>query len=163
MRADGEWIVEVLSKLLDNACKFNEDHGQVTISARLTDKKTVEVTVADEGRGIEADRLKTVFERFYQEEGALRRSVGGVGLGLAICQQIIEGLNGKIWATSNGKNQGTQIHFTLPAVETVGRYGKGKALPKGKGTAKKRPKSTKAAKAAKVTKSAKVAKVTKGK
>ena len=132
IRADGEWIVEVLSKLLDNACKFNEAHGQVTISARAIDAKTVEVIVADEGRGIESDRLETVFERFYQEEGALRRSVGGVGLGLAICQQIIEGLNGKIWATSAGKNQGTQIHFTLPAVEPVGRYGKGKPLPKGK-------------------------------
>ena len=155
VRADGEWIVEVLSKLLDNACKFNEDHGQVTISATVTNKKTVEVTVADEGRGIEADRLQTVFERFYQEEGALRRSVGGVGLGLAICQQIIEGLNGRIWATSNGKNQGTQIHFTLPAVEAVGRYGKGKALPKGKGTAKKRTQSAKVAEPAKVAKATK--------
>ena len=145
VRADGEWIVEVLSKLLDNACKFNEENGQVTISAREIDSKTVEVIVADEGRGIESDRLETVFERFYQEEGALRRSVGGVGLGLAICQQIIEGLNGKIWATSEGKNQGTQIHFTLPAVEKVGRYGKSKQLPKGKSRQKKRAKRTKAA------------------
>ena len=140
VRADGEWIVEVLSKLLDNACKFNEDNGQVTISARSLDAKTVEVIVADEGRGIESDRLKTVFERFYQEEGALRRSVGGVGLGLAICQQIIEGLNGKIWATSEGKNKGTQIHFTLPAAEEVGRYGKAKPLPTGK-TAKAKQKT----------------------
>ncbi|MEL7051745.1 MAG: DICT sensory domain-containing protein [Cyanobacteria bacterium J06634_6] len=123
IRADGEWIVEVLSKLLDNACKFTEANGQITISAHLVDRKTVEVTVADSGRGIEADRLKTVFERFYQEEGALRRSVGGVGLGLAICQQIIEGLSGKIWATSSGKDQGTQIHFTLPAVPKTARYG----------------------------------------
>lgn len=130
IRADGEWIVEVLSKLLDNACKFNEAHGQVTISAREIDAKTVEVVVADEGRGIESDRLETVFERFYQEEGALRRSVGGVGLGLAICQQIIEGLNGKIWATSAGKNQGTQIHFTLPAAEKANRPMGGKQLPK---------------------------------
>ena len=92
----------------------------------MQDKKTVEVTVADSGRGIESDRLETVFERFYQEEGALRRSVGGTGLGLAICQQIIEGLNGKIWATSGGKNQGTQIHFTLPAVGKSNRYSAGK-------------------------------------
>ncbi len=116
VRADGEWIVEVLSKLLDNACKFTEANGEVTISASLVNQQTVEVTVSDTGRGIELDRLETVFERFYQEEGALRRSVGGTGLGLAICQQIIEGLDGKIWATSSGKDQGTQIHFTLPAV-----------------------------------------------
>ena len=137
VRADGEWIVEVLSKLLDNACKFNEEHGQITISAKTINSKTVEVIVADEGRGIESDRLKTVFERFYQEEGALRRSVGGVGLGLAICQQIIEGLNGKIWATSEGKNKGTQIHFTLPTAEKVGRYSKGKRSVRGSGTARK--------------------------
>ncbi|MEL6472290.1 MAG: DICT sensory domain-containing protein [Cyanobacteria bacterium J06623_4] len=130
VRADGEWIVEVLSKLLDNACKFTEANGQVVISARAQSNNTVEVTVADTGRGIEADRLQTVFERFYQEEGALRRSVGGTGLGLAICQQVIEGLNGKIWATSAGKNQGTQIHFTLPAVGKPGRYDTSKRRPK---------------------------------
>ena len=136
VRADGEWVVEVLSKLLDNACKFTEANGQVTISAVVTNPsarhkkvgKKVEVTVGDTGRGIEADRLKTVFERFYQEEGALRRSVGGTGLGLAICQQIVEGLGGDIWATSEGKNQGTQIHFTLPAVSKSTRSGKAKRL-----------------------------------
>ncbi|MEO1792496.1 MAG: DICT sensory domain-containing protein [Cyanobacteria bacterium J06629_19] len=132
VRADGEWIVEVLSKLLDNACKFTEANGDVTISAQLINKKTVEVTVTDTGRGIESDRLETVFERFYQEEGALRRSVGGTGLGLAICQQVIEGLSGKIWATSAGKNQGTQIHFTLPAVGKATRYGTTKRLTKGR-------------------------------
>ena len=126
VRADGEWIVEVLSKLLDNACKFTEANGQVTISAKVIDNKQVEVVVSDTGRGIERDRLETVFERFYQEEGALRRSVGGTGLGLAICQQIIEGLNGEIWATSGGKDQGTQIHFTLPTVSNTAQYGSGK-------------------------------------
>ncbi|MEM8504017.1 MAG: DICT sensory domain-containing protein [Cyanobacteria bacterium P01_D01_bin.1] len=129
VRADGEWIVEVLSKLLDNACKFTEGgdthgvgYGRITISAEMQDPETVRVTVADTGRGIESERLETVFERFYQEEGALRRSVGGTGLGLAICQQIIEGLKGRIWATSAGKNQGTQIHFTLPAAGKALRY-----------------------------------------
>ncbi|MBE9079220.1 GAF domain-containing protein [Romeria aff. gracilis LEGE 07310] len=116
IRADGEWMVEVLSKLIDNACKFTDADGEVRIQAALRDG-LVEVTVADTGRGIEPNRLETVFERFYQEEGALRRSVGGTGLGLAICRQIIEGLGGQIWATSAGKNQGTQIHFTLPRSE----------------------------------------------
>ncbi|MGB7085824.1 MAG: DICT sensory domain-containing protein [Phormidesmis sp.] len=145
VRADGEWIVEVLSKLLDNACKFTEANGQVTIRAERLNRQTVEVIVADTGRGIEADRLETVFERFYQEEGALRRSVGGTGLGLAICQQVIEGLGGKIWATSEGKNQGTQIHFTLPAVKKAARYPKANKTKARKTDAKK----TKANKASK--------------
>jgi DICT domain-containing protein/signal transduction histidine kinase len=114
VRADGEWVVEVLNKLIDNAFKFNDDNGPISIQAVLQAPGWVEVIVTDSGRGIEPDRLEAIFERFYQEEGALRRSVGGTGLGLAICRQIIEGLGGKIWATSAGKRQGAQIHFTLP-------------------------------------------------
>ena len=114
IRGDGEWIVEVLTKLLDNACKFTSSNDSISIQASVKDNALVEVSVNDTGRGIEPERLETVFERFYQEEGALRRSVGGTGLGLAICRQIIEAQGGKIWATSEGKDKGTQIHFTLP-------------------------------------------------
>ena len=114
IRGDGEWIVEVLTKLLDNACKFTEPTGTISIQASVKDNSQIEVSVSDSGRGIEPERLETVFERFYQEEGALRRSVGGTGLGLAICRQIVEAQGGKIWAMSAGKKQGTQIHFTLP-------------------------------------------------
>lgn len=117
VRADGEWVVEVLAKLLDNACKFTEATGTVTIQAQQQDDRTLQVTVADTGRGIEPHRLETVFDRFYQEEGALRRTTGGTGLGLAMCRQIIAGLNGHIWATSLGKDQGSQFHFTLPIAE----------------------------------------------
>ncbi len=117
VRGDGEWLVEVLSKLLDNACKFTTDQGQVTIEAHPNGGQMLEVTVADTGRGIEPDRLETVFDRFYQEEGALRRTTGGTGLGLAICRQIITNLGGEIWAESAGKDQGSQFHFTIPIIE----------------------------------------------
>ncbi|WP_275574956.1 sensor histidine kinase [Neosynechococcus sphagnicola] len=117
VRADGEWLVEVMAKLLDNACKFTEPQGQVTIDAKHNGGKLLEVTVADTGRGIEPDRLEVVFDRFYQEEGALRRTTGGTGLGLAICRQVVTGLGGQIWAASVGKDRGSQFHFTLPIVE----------------------------------------------
>ncbi|MEM6451732.1 MAG: DICT sensory domain-containing protein [Cyanobacteria bacterium P01_D01_bin.105] len=153
IRADGEWIVEVLSKLLDNACKFTEANGQVTISANPVkvgrSVSMVEVVVSDTGRGIEPERLETVFERFYQEEGALRRSVGGTGLGLAICQQIIEGLGGKIWAVSEGKNRGTQIHFTLPAVRKSTSLAQGQKINgKGKGEGRRKRTASSVAKSA---------------
>ncbi len=115
IQGDGEWLVEVLSKLLDNACKFTPSSGNIQISANETDPKTIEVVVSDTGRGIEPDLLEIVFDRFYQEEGALRRTTGGTGLGLAICRQIIRHLGGKIWAESLGKDQGSQFHFTLPS------------------------------------------------
>ncbi|MBW4633606.1 MAG: GAF domain-containing protein [Iphinoe sp. HA4291-MV1] len=118
VKADGDWLVEVLAKLIDNACKFTPTNGQITIKGERNRNKMVEVTVADTGRGIEPHLLEIVFDRFYQEEGALRRTTGGTGLGLAICRQIVNGWDGEIWAKSNGKNQGSQFHFTIPIAES---------------------------------------------
>ncbi|CAD0229546.1 GAF Sensor Signal Transduction Histidine Kinase [Planktothrix agardhii] len=118
VQADGEWLVELLSKLLDNACKFTNSDGKVKINAKCNGDQMIEVTISDTGRGIEPNRLDAVFERFYQEEGSLRRSVGGTGLGLAISRQIVNGWGGEIWADSQGKNQGSQFHFTIPYVES---------------------------------------------
>ncbi|MBD1922073.1 GAF domain-containing protein [Microcoleus sp. FACHB-831] len=118
VKADGEWLVEVLAKLLDNACKFTNSGGTITVEAKSNGGKMLEVTVADTGRGIESNRLEAVFDRFYQEEGSLRRTVGGTGLGLAICRQIVAGWGGAIWAESGGKDRGSQFHFTLPIVSS---------------------------------------------
>ncbi|MGB5974728.1 MAG: ATP-binding protein, partial [Nodosilinea sp.] len=117
VRADGEWLVEVLVKLLDNARKFTPPSGKITIQVTRSSPAHLRVTVADTGRGIEPSRLHIVFDRFYQEEGALRRTTGGTGLGLAMCRQIVEGLGGTIWAQSAGKNKGSQFHFTVPVAQ----------------------------------------------
>ncbi|WP_008312722.1 DICT sensory domain-containing protein [Leptolyngbya sp. PCC 6406] len=135
--ADGEWVVEVIVKLLDNACKFTDPSGTITLQAQQQDPRTLQVTVIDTGRGIEAHRLETVFDRFYQEEGALRRTAGGTGLGLAMCRQIVEGLKGQIWATSGGKDQGSQFHFTLPIAEGQASLPARRAPRKGRTTAAK--------------------------
>jgi DICT domain-containing protein/signal transduction histidine kinase len=119
VQTDGEWLVEVLSKLLDNACKFTEPQGKVTIDAHANGGRMLEVTVTDTGRGIEPDRLEAIFDRFYQEEGALRRTTSGTGLGLAICRQIMSGLGGQIWAESPGKDQGSTFHVTVPISQTT--------------------------------------------
>jgi DICT domain-containing protein/signal transduction histidine kinase len=133
VQADGEGLMEVLTKLLDNAYKFTNPDGIVRICAQVlnpktesltslssqnqpepvVDKEMLEVIIADTGRGIEPNQLETIFERFYQAEGFLRRTIGGTGLGLAICRQIIQRLGGEIWAVSAGKNQGSEFHFTL--------------------------------------------------
>jgi DICT domain-containing protein/signal transduction histidine kinase len=117
VRGDGEWLVEVVTKLIDNACKFTNRNGKIKIDAHPNGGKMLEVTITDTGRGIEPNRLETIFERFYQEEGALRRSAGGTGLGLAICRQIITNLGGQIWAESGGKDKGSKFHFTIPLAE----------------------------------------------
>ena len=116
--ADIEGLIEVFTKLLDNACKFTPVDGMITISAQIQDaqgdRQMLEIIIADTGRGIDRTQLEIIFDRFSQSESYLRRSVGGVGLGLAICRQIIQGMGGQIWANSQGVNQGSQFHFTLP-------------------------------------------------
>ncbi len=129
IQSDGDGVIDVLTKLLDNACKFTPADGKVTIRAQIVDplrhsqkslqklpEKTeqVEIVIADTGRGIEPNQLEHIFERFYQEEGFLQRTVGGTGLGLAISRRIVQRLGGDIWALSSGKNQGSEFHFTLP-------------------------------------------------
>lgn len=127
VQADGEWLVEVLAKLLDNACKFTEADGTITIDTQTNGQQMLEVIVADTGRGIEPNRLETVFDRFYQEEGALQRTTGGTGLGLAICRQIVKRWGGRIWAESEGKEKGSQFHFTVPASELSAEENNGTA------------------------------------
>jgi DICT domain-containing protein/signal transduction histidine kinase len=146
VQADGEWLVEVLTKLLDNACKFTSTDGQVTIEVNRHNPQSLEVTVADTGRGIEPNRLKSVFDRFYQEEGALRRSVGGTGLGLAICRQIVSGWGGEIWAESAGKNRGSQFHFTVPIISESGSSKKNNSQSSQSSTSQKRQKSSRKSK-----------------
>ena len=118
VQLDGEWLVEVIAKLLDNACKFTQADGEIAIAVKTNGGQTLEVTVSDTGRGIESSSLETVFDRFYQEEGALRRSAGGTGLGLAICRQVVKNWGGEIWAESPGKDQGSVFHFTIPIEAT---------------------------------------------
>jgi DICT domain-containing protein/signal transduction histidine kinase len=132
VRADGEWLVEVLAKLLDNAQKFTPPEGKITIQVTRPSSTHLQVTVADTGRGIEPSRLHVVFDRFYQEEGALRRTTGGTGLGLAMCRQIVEGLGGTIWAESEGKNKGSQFHFTVPVAQGKLDGRSGRASPQNK-------------------------------
>ncbi|MGD1917764.1 MAG: ATP-binding protein, partial [Pleurocapsa sp.] len=121
--ADIEGLVEVFTKLLDNACKFTPTEGKITIAAQIKeseasqDSPMLEVTITDTGRGIEPELLEIIFDRFTQSETYLRRTVSGVGLGLVICRQIIRGMNGQIWAHSKGENQGSEFHFTL-AIES---------------------------------------------
>ncbi len=143
--ADGEWLVEVLRKLLDNACKFTDPSGHIWIrllalnrcdvssmqgsvegsvlglpqNDRCTERM-IQFTVADSGRGIESDRLTLIFDRFYQAEGSMRRSVSGTGLGLAISRLIVQSMGGCIWAESAGLDQGSAFHFTLPVARTFG-------------------------------------------
>ncbi len=126
--ADAHRIEQVLYNLLDNAIKYSPDGGHIHVGAVVSEGEIV-VSVIDEGLGIPADELPSLFERFYRGTGARSRGIGGTGLGLAICRGIVVAHGGRIWAESpapdhrSGPRRGTAIRFTLPLAQpwTAGR------------------------------------------
>jgi DICT domain-containing protein/signal transduction histidine kinase len=115
VQADGEGLIEVFGKLLDNACKFSDPDSPIAIEGAVS-QSILEISIIDTGRGIEPDQLETIFDRFYQSEGYLQRTVGRTGLGLAICRRIVQKWGGTIRAESPGKMQGSTFRFTLPVL-----------------------------------------------
>ncbi|HZP94786.1 MAG TPA: ATP-binding protein [Candidatus Limnocylindria bacterium] len=116
--ADPHRVEQVLYNLVDNAIKYSPDGGAVEVRAQLVGEEVL-VSVVDEGLGIPADELPTVFERFHRGKNARARGIGGTGLGLAICRGIVLAHGGRIWADSpapqaDGAPRGAAIHFTLP-------------------------------------------------
>lgn len=110
--ADGDRIIQTLINLLSNAIKFSPAKSQVSITSQLQDNQVL-FTVKDRGRGVPADKLETIFERFQQVDASDSRKKGGTGLGLAICRHIVEQHGGKIWVESVCE-QGSTFFFTVP-------------------------------------------------
>jgi PAS domain S-box-containing protein len=107
---DSDRIVQTLTNLLSNAIKFSPSGTTVTLSARQDGIFTF--CVADEGRGVPADKLETIFERFKQVDASDSRDKGGSGLGLAICRSIVEAHGGRIWVET--LTPGSRFLFTIP-------------------------------------------------
>ena len=113
--ADREKVEQILTNLIGNAVKFTPEGGEVTVSARLSDrvKNAVELSVHDTGIGIPEDQLEKIFQKFHQVEGSLHHSATGTGLGLAITKGLVETQQGQIWVESEVGN-GSTFTFTLP-------------------------------------------------
>jgi PAS domain S-box-containing protein len=115
VKADPRRARQVLRNLVDNAVKYSPLGGSISITARVSESD-LEVSVADQGLGIEPDHLDHIFDRFYQVDSASTREVGGSGLGLSICKAIVEAHDGQIWAESQ-VGIGSTFYFTLPVEE----------------------------------------------
>ncbi len=112
LRADPDRIIQALTNLIGNAIKFSEPGQAVRIDARAAGGE-IHFVVQDQGRGIPAGKLESIFERFQQVDASDSRKKGGTGLGLAICRSIVQEHGGRIWAESEA-GQGSSFHFTLP-------------------------------------------------
>jgi PAS domain S-box-containing protein len=113
---DGEKIYRVFLNLVENAIKFSRE-GEIVVEAERVDGE-VEGRVSDHGIGIPADKLTEVFDAFRQVESSQTRAYQGVGLGLAICKQLVEMHGGRIWAESRVE-EGTVMRFRIPYHETL--------------------------------------------
>lgn len=109
---DAKLISQVLINLLDNAIKHSEKDCNVKIFVE-TNENEVFISVVDNGNGISKKDLPNIFKMFYTTSKRSADSKRGVGLGLAICQSIIEAHGGRIWA-ENCKGGGAKFTFTLP-------------------------------------------------
>jgi PAS domain S-box-containing protein len=109
---DADRILQVLTNLISNAVKFSPPGGNVEVRVEPVDGEA-RFRVADQGRGIPADRLESIFERFQQVDSSDSRQKGGTGLGLAICRTIVGQHGGRIWAESE-PGAGSTFHFTIP-------------------------------------------------
>ena len=119
---DGPRLRQVILNLLGNALKFTVQ-GEVVVRVGLdlaAEKPgTVRITVADTGIGIPANRLSSVFESFVQVDSSITRRFGGSGLGLTICQKLIELMGGRIGVESE-LGQGSQFFISVPLLRVPG-------------------------------------------
>ena len=107
----GEELRRLTAILLDNACKYCEHGGKVTVTLKAGDKAVL--TVHNTGEPIPEEAQPHLFERFYRADAARTREAGGYGLGLSIAAAIVERHKGKITVHS-AAGEGTAFTVTLP-------------------------------------------------
>jgi CheY-like chemotaxis protein/two-component sensor histidine kinase len=119
--ADPVRLAQVFANLLNNAAKYTEPGGAVTLSARR-DGADVVVRVADTGVGIPADLLPRVFDLFVQADQSLGRARGGLGIGLTVVKSLVGLHGGTVRASSPGPGRGSVFEVRLPApADAAGR------------------------------------------
>ena len=110
---DQDRILQTLSNLVGNAIKFSPPGSEIVLRAQRLNATEALLSVQDQGRGIPPEKLELIFERFQQVDASDSRDMGGAGLGLAICRNIVRQHGGRIRAES-APGQGSTFYFTVP-------------------------------------------------
>ncbi|TME29759.1 MAG: GAF domain-containing protein, partial [Chloroflexi bacterium] len=113
IRGDADQLRRALFNLVQNATKYSPNGGEVLVAGEVAAGYVI-VRVIDRGIGIVAGDEERIFERFHRSDTRLSRSTAGVGLGLYITRNIIEGHGGRIWAESPGPGRGSVFTVLLP-------------------------------------------------
>jgi PAS domain S-box-containing protein len=117
VEGDPERTRQVLTNLVDNAIKYSPFGGRIEVGLEV-EEGHARFTVSDEGLGIPLGEQKRIFEKFYRLDPDHRRGVGGSGLGLYICRELVRSMNGRIWVESD-PGRGATFTFELPVAERV--------------------------------------------
>jgi PAS domain S-box-containing protein len=115
--ADPAPVGLVISNLMSNAMKYSPVETPVDVTVSMADGRAI-VSVADQGEGIPLEEQARIFDRFYQVEGHLTRSSGGIGLGLYISKRLVETMSGELWVEST-PGFGATFSFSLPLAASV--------------------------------------------
>lgn len=113
LHADPERLAQVFANVLNNAAKYSDPGGQVHLEAHR-DGDTAVVRISDQGIGLSADQLDTVFELFRQVDTGVERTRGGLGIGLTLVRQLTEMHGGHVSVTSPGPGKGSTFEVRLP-------------------------------------------------
>ncbi|MGE3779997.1 MAG: response regulator [Pirellulaceae bacterium] len=113
VHGDPTRLQQIVWNLVNNAVKFTSKGGRVHVTLKRADTH-IELAVADTGIGINSHLKTRIFERFRQGDSSTTREYGGLGLGLAICKQLVEMHGGSIYAESEGENRGSTFFVVLP-------------------------------------------------
>ena len=113
VHGDGERTRQVLLNLLDNAIKYSPSGGRIEVRLAVVGDR-LRFTVQDPGLGIPVGEQERIFDKFYRLDPDQRRGIGGTGLGLYICRELVRSMHGSIWVESEA-GKGTTFAFELPA------------------------------------------------
>ena len=111
--ADKDRARQVLVNLVENAVKYSPGGGTIQVSLEAADGP-VQFSVVDEGMGIPSDEQARIFEKFYRLDPNMTSGIGGTGLGLYICSELVERMGGRIWLESE-EGKGSAFYFQLPS------------------------------------------------
>lgn len=115
LEGDAVRLSQVLLNLLDNASKYSSEGGRIEIEVRALEAE-VEIQVRDNGAGISAELLPTIFDLFQQGARTLDRSQGGLGIGLTLVKQLVEMHGGLVTASSPGAGLGSAFTVRMPSL-----------------------------------------------
>lgn len=118
VRADPVRLEQIIWNLLNNSVKFTPRGGRITLKLE-EDGDDIVLTVSDNGQGIDSSFLPHIFEIFRQADASTNRSQSGMGIGLAVVQQLVELHGGSVSAHSAGKGKGATFTIRLPRCENT--------------------------------------------